>query len=206
VLQGLEVWDTHANRLLFKEVERVGRFETRCALSPDGRRVAWTQGGTAIVRDLESARERTFPLDGEPRSLRFSPDSAYLVSVTTGSIALWETTAMRVLWSVPNAVPDQARWSADGRVLLIGSETLGTELLDARTGERLARFLTTKLSGRPVATYVRPVLRAKVVMNRTHWERRPLPGPATESPAQGLTRTLERTGLVLQGVELVAAP
>jgi len=74
------------------------------------------------------------------------------------------------------------------------------------TGERFARFLTTKLSGRPAATYVQPDLRAKVVMTRTHWEHRPLPEPATESPAQGLARTLERTGLVLQGVELVAAP
>jgi WD40 repeat protein len=208
VLQGLEVWDTRANRLLFKEVDRVGRFETLCALSPDGRHVAWTQDVRAIVRDLESGQEGTLPLDGVVRALRFSPDSARLASVTTGSIALWDAETRRLLWRVANAFPARVHlsWSADGLGLLVDYEALGTELLDARTGERLARFLTTKLSGWPSATYVQPDLRAKVVMTRTHWERRPLPEPATESPAEGLKRTLQRTGLMLQGVELVAAP
>jgi hypothetical protein len=148
------------------------------------------------------------PLDGVVRGLRFSPDSARLASVTTGSIALWDADTERLLWRVANAVPARVHvnWSAGGSALLVDYEALGTEVLDARTGERLARFLTSKLSAWPAATHVQPDLREKVVMTRTHWERRPLPEPATESPAEGLTRTLERTGLALQGVELVAAP
>ena len=58
----LEVWDTQANRLLFKEVERVGpRQDAHCNLSPDGRRVAWSQGRTVIVRDLDSGKELELP-------------------------------------------------------------------------------------------------------------------------------------------------
>jgi hypothetical protein len=54
--------------------------------------------------------------------------------------------------------------------------------------------------------YVTPDLRVKLVMTLTHWERHALPQPAAEAPAVSLTRTLERTGLALRGVEIVAAP
>jgi hypothetical protein len=43
-------------------------------------------------------------------------------------------------------------------------------------------------------------------MTPTHWERRPLPEPVSEAPTRSLTQTPEKTGLALQGVELVAAP
>jgi WD40 repeat protein len=204
----LEVWDTRANRLLFREGGRAARFDTRCALSPDGRRVAWTQGVTAIVRDLDSGREGTLPLDGQMGGLRFSPDSARLSSVTTGSIALWDAATGRSLWSVANAVPERLRvtWSADGRALLVEYETLGTELLDAHTGERLARFRATKDFVSPARVWIQPDLGAQVVMTQTHWERRPLPQPDEEPAARSLARTLQRTGLAFRGVELVAAP
>ena len=163
---------------------------------------------TAIVRDLDSGREATLPLEGVVRGLRFSPDSARVASVTTASIALWDATTRRLLWTVANAVPERVRvtWSADGRALLLEYETVGTELLDARTGERLVRFRTTKDFVSPTRVYLQPDLRAKLVMTSTHWERRPLPEPATESPNRSLARMLERTGLAVQGVELVAAP
>jgi hypothetical protein len=64
-------------------------------------------------------------------------------------------------------------------------------------------------SGHPTDSSVVPIepdLRAKVVVTRTHSKRRPLPEPATESPGLSLTRTLDRTGLALQGIEIVAAP
>jgi len=208
-LDRLEVWDTKANRLLFKEVERVGpRADAHCALSPDGRRVAWSQGRKVIVRDLDSGREWTVPLGGDVRGLRFSPDSAGLASGTTGSIARWDAATGRLLWSVINGVPDGAdlHWSADGHALLLDYDTLGTELFDARTGEKLARFLVGTASVSPTRVYLQPDLRAKVVITPTHWERRPLPEPAAESPDRSLARTLERTGLALQGVEVVAAP
>ena len=140
--------------------------------------------------------------------MRFSLDSARVASITTASIALWDATTRRLLWTVANAVPERVRvtWSADGGALLLEYETLSTELLDARTGERLVHLRTTKDFVSPTRVYLQPDLRSKLVMTATHWERRPPPEPATESPDRSLARTLERTGLALQGVELVVAP
>ena len=63
-----------------------------------------------------------------------------------------------------------------------------------------------KDSGSPPGVYISPDLRTKLVMTPTHWERRPLPEPVSEAPTRSLTQTPEKTGLALQGVELVAAP
>jgi len=207
-LGGLQVWDIRADRLVFAEAKRVGGFKEPSALSPDGRRVVWTQGVTAILRDLDSGQERTFSLDGVTRGLRFSPESARLVIATTGSIALWDAATGRLLWRVANASPDvmhEVRWSADGGALLLQYMTLGSDVLDANQGKRLARFLSAGAVS-PVVPFVQPDLRAKVVVTGSHWEHRPLPQAATESPALSLSRTLARTGLAFQGVDLVAAP
>src|SRR5262249_36862946 len=71
---GLEVWDTRSDRLRFREGRRIRPLVTQCAVSRDGRRIAWSQIETALVRDIDSGREQTIPLDGPIRQLQFSPD------------------------------------------------------------------------------------------------------------------------------------
>jgi hypothetical protein len=46
----------------------------------------------------------------------------------------------------------------------------------------------------------------KAVVSMMHWDLRPVPPPDEEPAAQALAGTLRRTGLVLRGVELAAAP
>ena len=75
-------------------------------------------------------------------------------------------------------------------------------MFDSETGARLASF---PASG-TMASIVRPDLRARLVATESNWDFRPLPQPTTESPKEDLARTLKRTGLVLDGVEFVAAP
>jgi len=82
---------------------------------------------------------------------------------------------------------------------------LGAVVLDAARGDRLARFPAAR-SVSPAVVFLQPDLRAKILMTDTHWDRRPLPQPAIEPPAVSLARTLARTGLSLQGGDLVAAP
>jgi len=204
---GLEVWDTRADRQLFTETSRVGS-DSLCALSPDGRSVVWTQGETGIVRDLDSGAERSLTLGGAGIGVWFSPDSARIASFSTGSISLWDAATGRSIWSVASAIPDRLsdfRWSADGRALVLRFETLGTEMLDASDGQRLARFFTAG-GVSPAVVYLQPDLRSKLLITETHWDRRPLPQPDTESPAASLARILARTGLSLRGVDLVTAP
>jgi hypothetical protein len=78
-------------------------------------------------------------------------------------------------------------------------------LFDAETGERLA-FFPPVGSVQPAVALVSPDLRTQLSVSQTGWELRPLPQPASDSPAEGLEKTLRKTGLALQGVEVVAAP
>ena len=203
--EGFEVWDAGADRVLFRDASVKGSPVT-LALSSDGDRTAWTTTATVHVRDLSAGLQRELTLDGVPDALEFSPDSTQLVALTTGSVSLWDAATGRALWRVPNASASEnrgVRWSADGRSLLVMSGRSSALLFDAANGERLARFpgesaLTT--------TFVRPDLRAMLVVSSTHWDLNPLPRPASDSPAECLARTLKQTGLALEGVEIVAAP
>jgi len=108
------------------------------------------------------------------------------------------------LWTIPHITsehPLSPRWASSAEELLVW-DGLGTEVFDAATGARLARLPATGA----VTSLVRPDLRTKLVISESNWDFRPLPQPTDESPTECLARTLERTGLALEGVEIVAAP
>jgi hypothetical protein len=206
---GLEVWDTRSDRRLFHEAQRVRPFAAQCAVSRDGRRVAWSEVETAVVRDLDSGREETVPLDGALRQFQFSPDPERLLTVTTRSISLWKTGGRRPIWSRPNEGLGSVltRWSPERRAVLLEHGYMATEVLDTETGERLAWFEAHSRVVTPAAAEIYSNdLRTKAVASMTHSEFRPVPQPAEEPAAQSLARTLQRTGLVFRGVQLVAAP
>ena len=215
---GLEVWDTRADRRIFQETRRarlVGMGGTSEAgdgitLSGDGRRLAWTFVAKLFVRDLDSGKELTLPLDGAALGLRFSPDAARMVAVTTRSTTLWDTGTGRAIWSVANDLPDLLDWifwSPDGRALLLFHGWSATEVLDTGTGERLAWFQTLNRAVTPIrAEYHSPDLKVKSVAAATTWDTRSVPQPDESPAAESLARILQRTGLAFRGVDVVAAP
>jgi serine/threonine protein kinase/WD40 repeat protein len=207
---GLEVWDTRADRRIFQETRRRRLLATNCALSRDGRHLAWTFVDTLILRDLDSGKELELPLDGASLGLRFSPDTARLVTVTTRSTALRDTETGRTIWTVANNLPDVVQWifwSPDGRALSLVHGLNATEVLDVGTGERLAWFQALNRAVTPVrAELYTPDLRLKSVAAQTTWDTVPVPQPDETPAAASLARTLQRTGLEFRGVELVAAP
>ena len=203
-LDGLEVWDARADRVLFTEARRQAGQRTALALSPDGRRVAWTEGAVVHVREVDAGEERTLRLDSQGTRVSFNPDSRRLAAITSESLSLWDAADGKALWTVPYISSDNhfaPRWSLNATALLVW-DGLGTDVFEAATGARLARF---PASG-ALASLVRPDLRVKLIAGETNWDFRPLPQPVTDSPDQGLARTLQRTGLALEGVEIVAAP
>jgi serine/threonine protein kinase/WD40 repeat protein len=207
---GLEVWDTRADRRIFQETRRMRVVPTECTLSGDGRHLAWTFINALIVRDLDSGKELKLPLDGAELGLRFSPDMARLVTVTTRSSALRDTKTGRTIWSVANDLPDVVGWifwSPDGRALSLVHGLNATEVLDVGTGERLAWFQALNRSVTPVrAELYTPDLRLKSVAAATTWDTRPVPQPDEAPAAESLALILHRTGLTFRGVEVVAAP
>jgi hypothetical protein len=206
---GLEVWDTRADRRLFHEARRIRPLVAQCALSRDGHRLAWNQVETAVVRDLDSGREQTVVLDGPIRQLQFSPDPEQLLTVTTRTISLWKAMAGRTIWSRPTDTLGgvRSRWFPQRHALLLEHGYLATEVLDWNTGERLAWFEAPSRVVTPVrAEIYANDLRTRWAVSATHWETRPVPPPDEEPAAQSLARTLQRTGLAFRGVQLVAAP
>jgi len=57
-----------------------------------------------------------------------------------------------------------------------------------------------------MASLVRPDFRVRLIASESNWDFRPLPEPVGDSAAESLASTLRRTGLALEGVEIVAAP
>lgn len=206
---GLEVWDTKRDRRVFQETARIRPFVSLCAVSRDGRRVAWNQIENAIVRDLDSGREDTVPIDGPIRQLQFSPVPERLLAITTRTIKLWNTAAGRAVWSRATDAPSTvlSRWSSERRALILQHGYIATEVLDSDTGERLAWFETQSRVVSPVeAELYANDLRKKAVVSAKSWEYRPVPEPDQESADESFARMLTRTGLQLRGVDLVAAP
>jgi len=207
---GLEVWDTRADRRIFQETRRTRPIAMECSLSRDGRRLAWTFVDKLLVRDLDSGEELTLPLDGAVRGIRFNPDTARLVTITTRSTTLRDTRSGQTIWSVANDLPDPVGgifWSPDGRALSLVHGLNATEVLDVGTGERLAWFQALNRAVTPVrAELYTPDLRVKSVVAQTTWDVRPVPQPDETLAAESLARTLQRTGLEFRGVDVVAAP
>jgi len=80
-------------------------------------------------------------------------------------------------------------------------------VLDAHSGERLVRSQTFARPVSAVASWqYSSDLRIKAVVAQKTWAYRAVPPPDPTSADESVARTLERTGLVLRGVELVAAP
>jgi hypothetical protein len=82
-----------------------------------------------------------------------------------------------------------------------------TEVLDTRSGERIAWFQGLPRGVTPVlAELYSADLRLKAVTEAETWDIFPVPQPDGAPADQALARTLQRTGLEFRGVELVAAP
>src|SRR5262249_28594962 len=157
----LEVWDARVDQVLFTEKVRLAGQRTALSLSPDGRRVAWTEAALAHVRELDSGQERTFQVDSPGTRGSFNPDSRRLAAITSGSLTLWDAGAGRALWSVPYITSETRstpRWSVDAGAFLVW-DGLGTDVFDAHGGERLARFPASEA----MASVIRPDLRAKLI-------------------------------------------
>ena len=206
VNEGFEAWDAAADRVLLRDNTPIGFAEGYAAISRDGERVAWTGGTVGHVADLGSGVEHPFALDTLADGIQFSNDGLKFAVVTRKTVSVWDARTGRRLVGVPHTGNDRVRdlrWSKDDRRLYVSSPgALGMTMFDARTGERLARFPGTL----GLLSMVRPDLRAMLVVSSSNWDLVPLPPPASDSPAEGLTRTLKKLGLVLDGAEIVAAP
>lgn len=140
----IKVWDADTG----KEIRTFHGTVIRAALSPDGKRLAFTaaEAGTIEVRDVDTGEEvlAPFPAHAGPvMALAFSPDGMRLVTSSWDwTAAVWDAATGRRLLTFAghrHAVV-AAEFSADGSRLVTASWDKTAKLWDAATGKELRTF------------------------------------------------------------------
>ena len=201
----LILWDVANGAVRWRETERVGRVGDALGLSRDGRRVAWSRDSTLHVHAEDGGADGEIQLDARSDFACFSHDGLRIAAVSRGTIGVWDVGTLRPIFRVPNTegVYQEIRWSVDDATLVHWRDSLGTALLDSRTGERFASLPVSKPAAVGANEDVSLALGARISRGDDVWEIRPLPRPDDSPPAQSLARILEASGLEMRGVELV---
>jgi dipeptidyl aminopeptidase/acylaminoacyl peptidase len=97
------------------------------AWSPDGRWLAFSEGGAVSLLDMDSQERRSVvpqAVEGMPCTRCFSSDSRYLATLLPNRIMLTELSGSSFVLDVPGkAEPVELLWSADARALLVLART-----------------------------------------------------------------------------------
>ena len=103
-------------------------------------------------------------------------------------------------------IPRPSEWgsggAADSSIVTVANEGVNTLLLDARTGEALARIVEGRAGAGASQVNLLPSLRHRLSRGARSWALTPMPGPDTTSPAESLRRALAEGGFRLRGVDL----
>jgi WD40 repeat protein len=203
--QKRRVWDVRGPTLILDE--SMGSDTTRAwhGFSPDGRQIGRFEEGALVLEEIPGGSKRRLPVPESPNnSAGFSPDGARLVISFPGRIGVWKLPALEPIWiiSSPSSVRRSVDWSADGSIIIVTYEGSGATLLDARTGEELARIFEARSGSATPEVNVHPGLRFRMARGERSWSLFPLPGVDTSSPAESLRRALEEGGFRLRGVEI----
>jgi WD40 repeat protein len=124
------------------------------SFSPDGTRLVTAERGTqAKLWDLESERPPLMLQRGKRfkfgccvvpyPGVEFSPNGDRVLMVgSDGGLRLWDDRGRRLteIRGTHNAIVNDATFSPDGRLIAAGTDDAAVLVLDARTGERVAKL------------------------------------------------------------------
>ncbi|HET6984088.1 MAG TPA: WD40 repeat domain-containing protein, partial [Myxococcaceae bacterium] len=198
------VWDVDGPKLVRDEPLGGALLPAPQTLSPSGDRMAWCENDGVVLEDVSTGSLTRLALPETPRSTSISPDGTRLVVSLPASFAVWKLPGLERVWAVPNpsSVPAFVGWSTDGSIVTVAYEGAGALLLDARTGEALARIVEGRSGAGASQVNVLPSLRYRLARAAHSWSLFPLPEPDRTAPAESLRRALSDGGFRLRGVEL----
>ena len=198
------VWDVGGPSLIRDESLGGASLTHSPTLSPSGDRMAWCEKDGVVLEDLSTGTRTRLALPETPTAPSISPDGTRLLVSLPSSFAVWKLPGLERVWAVPNpsSVPAAVGWSADGSVVTVAYEGAGALLLDARTGEPLARIVEGRAGAGASQVNVLPSLRYRLARGAHSWSLFRLPEPDRTAPAESLRRALAEGGFRLKGVEL----
>jgi hypothetical protein len=174
-------------------------------LSPSGERFGWIEARQFVLQDLSSGSVSRLALPARAEGASISPDGTQVVISLPGTFGLWKVPGMKPVWTFayPSSVQAAVAWSVDGSIVTVAYQGAGALLLDARTGEKLARIVAYR-TGIGASVTVLPSLRFRVARGSRTWVLRPLVRPDTLAPQESLRRALDDGGFQLRGLEIEA--
>jgi serine/threonine protein kinase/WD40 repeat protein len=208
--QRRRVWDVRVPSLLLDEP--MGSDTTRAwhGFSQDGTQIGRFEEGALVLHELSGGSKRRLPVPDSPNNgAGFSPDGTRVVISFPGRIGVWTLRGLDPVWTISHlsSLRTSVDWSANGSIIIVTYEGAGAVLLDARSGEELARIYEGRSGSAAPEVNVHPGLRFRMSRTDRSWQLFPLPGPDTSSPAESFRRALDETGFQMRGVELeVASP
>ena len=204
-----QIWEVAGPTLVREEPLGTALLSPGKSLSAQGDRLAWPESDGVGLEDVSSGNVARLSMGEQPTSVSISPEGNRLAVAVRGSFVVLTVPALERVWTVPNpsSLPVAIGWSADGSVITVAYEGAGALLLDAQTGESLARVVEGRAGAGAAQVNVLPSLKYRLSRDGNSWAVRPFPGPETTSPAESLRRALADGGFRLRGLELdVAAP
>ena len=201
----IALWKLDPPALLWSESRRAGALRSAMSLSADGRTVSWIWSGRVLLRRETAPGDSEFSDEQEILDAALNRDGTAMAVTTAAHVAVWDVTSHRRRWAVPNTawVDQLIAWSNDRSTLLLFRENLGTVLIDAATGERLATIAISKPGAFRPQENVLGDLRHRISRAGNGWELRAMPPPDADAPEVSLKRILDEAGLELRGVDLV---
>jgi len=200
------VWDVRGRAVVLDEPTGAAALNAPVVLSPAGDRLGWIEADGFVLEDLSSGGRSRLPLPERADGASISPDGTRVVVSLPGRFGLWKVPGLEPVWTIPNpsSVRATVGWSADGAIVTVAYQGAGALLLDARTGELLARLVGGRAGVGASQVNVLPSLRSRISRGPRFWALIPLPGPDTTPPAESLRRALAEGGFRLRGVEIEA--
>ncbi|HUM11415.1 MAG TPA: hypothetical protein VLT82_10740, partial [Myxococcaceae bacterium] len=198
------VWDVHGPSLVREEPTGGASGTSPAQLSSAGDRLGWLESGSFVLQEVSSGRRTRLALPEPGDTARISWDDTRVAIAWPGAVGVWTVPDLQRVWIAPNpsSVGVSLSWSADGAMVNVALEGSGAMLLDARTGETVARIVESRSGGGASQVNVLPTLRYRLTRDANSWALAPLPRPETGTPAESLRRALAEGGFQLRGVEL----
>lgn len=140
------LWDITAHRQIGQVLPHHTEEVLAMTFSPDGTRLAVSDGDSVRIWNLATQRQIGRAIDGRATHVEFSPDGRTVATSTEDdTVALWDATTQRRIGETPSAHTSEinaVKFSPDGAMLATAGRDNTVRLWSTTTGKHIGEPLT----------------------------------------------------------------